>query len=105
MANGVAKCPYGPLWPLGNLVTTAGTPVNLMSLVDPSSLAAPQTATPGTAGAPEYTVRCNQIVIQGMKTNSGNGLTNNTGNIYVILKASTGSNNRTDMGCIVLTVG
>jgi len=108
MANGVAKVPYGPLWPLGNIANvTPGTPVNLMSLVDPNSVNAPQTATPGTAGANEFTVRCNQIVVQGMKSNGGNGLTNNTGNVYVILKAtaSPGTNNRSDLGSIVLTVG
>jgi hypothetical protein len=38
-----------------------------------------------------------------MKSNAGTGLVNNTGNIYVILKGA-GSNNRTDTGCIVLTI-
>jgi len=106
MANGVAKCPNGPFWPLGNIVNvTPGTPVNMMSLVDPSNLNAPQTATPGTAGTGEYTVRVNQIVIQGMKA-SGSGLGDNTGNIYVILKAtaSPGTNNRSDFGSIILVV-
>ena len=104
MANGISKNPNGPFWQLGNIVTTAGTPVNIMSLVDPSNLNAPQTATPGTAGTGEFTVRCNQVIVQGMKSNGGNGLTNNTGNIYVIQKSSTGSNNRTDLGCIILVV-
>jgi hypothetical protein len=104
MSNGVSKNPNGPFWQLGNIVTTAGTPVSIMSLVDSGNLNAPQTATPGTAGAGEYTVRCNQVIVQGMKSNGGNGLTNNTGNIYVIQKSSTGSNNRTDLGCIILTI-
>ena len=108
MANGVAKCPNGPFWPLGNIANvTPGTPVNMMFLVDPGNLNAPQTATPGSAGTGEYTVRANQIVVQGMKSNGGNGLVNNTGNIYVILKATAtpGTNNRSDLGSIILTVG
>lgn len=108
MANGVAKCPNGPFWPLGNIANvTPGTPVNMMSLVDPSLVNAPNAPVPGTVGAGEFTVRANQIVVQGMKSNGGNGLTNNTGNIYVILKAtaSPGTNNRSDLGSIILTVG
>jgi len=104
MANSVLQSKRGPIWPLGSIVvTSAGTPVNLMSLVDPTSVNAPQTATPGTAGADEYTVKCNQIIIQGVRSNSGNGLTNNTGNIYLILKGK-GSNNRTDTGCIIAQI-
>jgi len=105
MANAAQKCLNGPFWPLGNIaVTTPGTVVNMMSFVDPTSVNAPQTATPGTAGANEYTVRCSQIIIQGMR-DSGTGLTNNTGNIYVIQKGpSSGSSNRTDKGAIVLCV-
>jgi hypothetical protein len=74
-----------------------------MSLVDSAQKNAPTAPVPGTVGANEYTVKCNQIVIQGMKSNAGTGMTNNTGNIYVILKGN-GSNNRTDTGCILLTV-
>jgi hypothetical protein len=103
MANSVLQSRQGPLWPLGSLAPTPGTPVNMMSLVDPTLVNAPDKVTPGTVGANEYTVRAQQIIIQGMKSNGGNGLTNNTGNVYVILKGK-GSNNRTDTGCIVLTV-
>jgi len=105
MANAAQKCPQGPFWPLGSIaVTTPGTVVNMMSFVDPTGINAPSSPTPGTAGAAEYTVRCNQIIIQGMK-DSGTGLTNNTGNIYVIQKGpSSGSSNRADKGAIVLTV-
>lgn len=105
MANGVQKNPQGPFWPLGNLaVGTPGTPVNMMSLVDSTLKGEPGTVT--ASGVPEYTVRCNQIIIQGMKSNGGNGLTNNTGNIYVIQKGSPspGTNNRSDLGAIILTV-
>ena len=112
MANGVQKNRSGPFWPLGNIaVVTPGTPVNMMSLVDSANTNAPQTATTPINAIPqalqdEYTVRCCQIIIQGMKSNGGNGLTNNTGNIYVIQKGSPspGTNNRSDLGAIVLTV-
>ena len=104
MANSVHQSRQGPLWPLGSIVVTSpGTPVNMMSVVDPTLKNAPSAIVPGTVGANEFTVRCQQIVIQGMKSNGGNGLTNNTGNIYVILKGN-GTNNRTDTGCIVLTI-
>jgi hypothetical protein len=106
MANGIQKCPNGPFWPLGNIaVSTPGTPVNMMSIVDPNLVNAPSAPTPGTVGANEYTVRCQQIIIQGMKSNAGSGLTNNTGNIYIIQKGpASGSNNRTDTGAIIITV-
>ena len=104
MANSVHKSRQGPLWPLGSIANvTPGTPVNLMSLVDSTSVNAPQTATPGTAGANEFTVKCNQIIIQGVKANGTTGLTNNTGNIYLILKGN-GTNNRTDFGCIICQI-
>lgn len=104
MANSVHKSRSGPFWPLGSVaVASAGTPVNMMINVDPTLVNAPQTPTPGTVGADEYTVRAQKIYIQGMKSNAGTGLTNNTGNIYVILKGN-GTNNRTDTGCIVITV-
>jgi hypothetical protein len=105
LANGVQKQPAGPFWPLGSIVVvTPGTPVRITSLIDPTNINAPETAT--SSSSDEYTRRANQIIIQGVKTNGGTGTTNNTGNIYVIVKGSPspGSNNRTDMGCIVLTV-
>lgn len=105
MANGVQKVPQGPFWPLGNIVVlTPSTPVRLTSLVDPTGVNNPNTASGTTSD--EYTRRCNQIIIQGMK-DSGTGLTNNTGNIYLILKGGTaagGSDNRTDKGAIILTI-
>lgn len=104
MANSVHQSRQGPIWPLGSIVVaTAGTAVNLMSVVDPNLVNAPQKPVPGTTGSNEYTVKCNQIIIQGVKSNSGSGLTNNTGNIYLILKGS-GTNNRTDTGCIVAQI-
>jgi hypothetical protein len=107
MANGVSKNPHGPFWPLGNIVNvTPGTPVNMMILVDTTLKGDPGVGTGSTTAVPEYTVRANQIIVQGMKSAGGNGLTDNTGNIYVLQKssASPGTNNRSDLGCIILTV-
>jgi len=104
LANSTHQSRQGPIWPLGSVVVaSAGTAVNMMSVVDPLQVNAPQKPVPGTVGSNEYTVKCNQIIIQGVKSNSGSGLTNNTGNIYVILKGN-GTNNRTDTGCIVAQV-
>lgn len=104
MANSIQKSPQGPLWVLGSIVVpTPGTPVSMMINVDPSLTNAPETVT-STLTA-EYTVRAQQIVIQGMKSNAGAGLTNNTGNIYVcVKKVGGGTGGRADTGCIVLTV-
>jgi hypothetical protein len=75
----------------------------MTSLVDPTGVNAPESATSATSA--EYTVRAQQIYVQGMKSNSGSGLTNNTGNIYVCLKpAGSGSGGRADTGVIVLAV-
>jgi hypothetical protein len=63
VANSVCKDKQGPVWPLGNIiVAAAGTPVNIMSLVDASNVNQPETPTPGTAGADEYTSRAQQII-------------------------------------------
>lgn len=104
MANSIHQSRRGPIWPLGSIVVSApGTAVNIMSVVDSSLKNAPDKPVPGTAGSDEFTVKCNQIIIQGVKSNSGTGLTNNTGNIYLILKGN-GSNNRTDTGCIIAQI-
>lgn len=106
MANSVQKDIQGPDWPLGLIVVaTPGTPVGIMSLVDPSGLNNPATPTPGTPGAGEYSVRANRIVFQGFKGNAGTGLTNNTGNVYVVRKGvGSGTGNRADYGSIVAVV-
>lgn len=92
---------HGPDWPLGAIVVaTPGTPVGIMSLVDSSLLAAPATKTPGTSGAPEYTVRFQQIIFQGFKPNT-DGMQPNTGNVYIVRKGVQGAGNRDDYGSIV----
>jgi hypothetical protein len=101
MANSVQKNPQGPFWPLGSIAPTPGTPLCMMNNIDPTNIDAPETVTGATSK--EYTVRAQQILIGGFKSNAGVGLVANTGNIYVILKG-TGSSNHTDTGAIVLTI-
>ena len=101
----------GPI-PLGFVqVVTPGTPVRITSVIDPASNNAPETNTPAFsanntgAAVPtnEYTVTCQQIIFQGFKSNAGTGLTNNSGNVYVMLKGN-GTSNRTDFGAMVLCI-
>jgi hypothetical protein len=100
MALSVMKDKQGPDWPLGAIiVVTPGTPVGIMSLVDPNSYNAPETAT-GTHSA-EYSELCQQIMFQGFKSNAGTGMLQNTGNIYICRLGVQGSGNRTDFGAIV----
>lgn len=104
MALSVLKDREGPDWPLGLIVVpTPGGPVSLMSLVDPSNVNDPSTPTPGTSGANEYTERCNQIVIWGVKA-AANGLQPNAGNIYLCRKGVQGPGNRNDYGAIVAII-
>lgn len=107
MPNTVLQDKAGPDWPLGLIVVaTPGTPVNIMSLVDSSNVNAPQTATPGTAGADEYTSRCNQIIVQGVRAGASHGLRDNQGNVYLLRFAAkgAGSGNYDDPGVIVACV-
>jgi len=108
MAQSVAQDINGPIWPLGLIVVvTPGTPVSIMSLVDPSSVNAPTTTAANSAGVQEYTTRCQQIQVQGYKAGAGgNGLQSNTGNVYLMKKAeaTTGSGNRTDYGVMVAVI-
>ena len=102
MANSVHLDKQGPDWPLGSIVVpTPGTPVPIMSLVDPAAAGSPSTPTSTTTD--EYTVACNQIVVQGMKGNSP--MVNNSGNVYLVRKGvGAGTGNRADNGAIVLTI-
>jgi hypothetical protein len=106
MALSVRKDFNGPIWPLGLIVVAApGTPVNIMSLVDPGLADDPNNLSPGSLRSPlpEYAVRAQQIIFQGVKAAGGTG--NNTGNIYIMRRGGTGSNNRTDYGTMVLALG
>lgn len=94
----------GPDFPLGLIVVASpGTPVNIMSLVDASNVNAPETAT--STSSDEYTVRAQQIWVQGMKA-AANGLQNNSGNVYLCRKGvqGTGSPHNGDYGTCVLVV-
>jgi hypothetical protein len=102
----VQKDRQGPDWPLGLIIVTApGTPVGIMSLVDPDSYNAPETATAvepaGSAQNNEYTELAQQIMFQGFKSNAGTGVVNNTGNVYVMRKGVQGAGNHTDFGSMV----
>jgi hypothetical protein len=103
MANSVYQDRHGPIWPLGNIAVPApGTPVNIMSLVDPTNLGAPETTTPGTAGAPEYTNRCYAIIFQGFKAGAAPPrLAANTGVIYIVRKTTTGV---ADVGNVIAAI-
>ena len=94
--------PQGPDWPLGLItVPTPGTPVGIMSLVDPSGRQDP--ANPTAAGVREYTSRAQQIMFQGFTAGTGRGvggtgtLVPNTGNVYIVRKSYTA----TDTGSVV----
>ena len=105
MANpSVQKNFLGPQWPLGFIkVVNAGTPVNIMSLVDPSSVNAPATPDPPTAGREEPVV-CNQIVFQGFKPGAAHGTQNNAGNVYVMVAGAGGDGSRDDDGSRIATI-
>jgi hypothetical protein len=108
LANSVHQDRQGPVWPLGSiLVPTPGTPVNIMSLVDPTSINAPETPTPGTAGANEYTNRAQQVIFQAFKSGGATRLAANAGNIYIIKKPLAGAGGTGDVGTVlwVLTPG
>jgi len=99
----VFKDKQGPIWPLGQIaVVTPGIPVSIMSLVDSTNVNAPETPTPGTAGADEYTSRAQQIIFQSYKA-SGSMLGANTTNklVYIVRKPISGTS---DTGGIVVAL-
>jgi len=101
----------GPIWPLGSIVVVSpGTPVNIMSLVDPTFRDAPET--PNTPSAPggvvgaEYTNRAQQIQFQGYKWPGGSGpAVVNTGLVYILKKGGNGTLNRSDPGAVLWILG
>jgi hypothetical protein len=101
MANSVHQNPGGPIWPLGNIsVASPGTPVQVTTNVDSSGVNAPGAAT--TATAMEYTPRCYSIIFQACKAGAAPPkLTNNTGNIYIVLKPLVSGNDITDTGTVI----
>ena len=98
---------FGVDWPLGFVaVANNGTPVNIMSVVDPSNLNAPGTAANNnTLGT---TPTCHKVLIQGYKPgNNNNGMVPNGGYVYVLRSPGPGANsftgpgNRADSGVLV----
>jgi hypothetical protein len=101
MALSVMKDRSGPDWPLGAIVVASpGTPVGIMSLVDPNSYDAPETAT-GTHSGEYGGALCQQIMFQGFKSNAGTGVVQNAGFVYIVRLGTAGSGNRTDFGAMV----
>jgi hypothetical protein len=99
----VFKDKQGPIWPLGQIaVVTPGIPVSIMSLVDPTFVNAPESPTPGTSGADEYTSRAYAIIFMPFKA-SGSMLGANTASklVYVVRK-TIGSTS--DTGGIVIAL-
>jgi hypothetical protein len=102
VALSVYQDKQGPDWPLGFIkVATPGTPVELMSLVDPTGVNDPNAVTSSTSD--EYTPRCQQIQIQAFKPGATHGMQLNAGNVYIVRDdgAGGGSGNRDDPGAIV----
>jgi hypothetical protein len=102
----VMKDRQGPDWPLGLIVVaTPGSPVSIMSLVDPLLVNDP--GAPTSATSDEYTAVAQQIIFQGYKAGAAHGLANNTGNLYVVRKGVQGNGSvyGADYGVLVLTVG
>ena len=98
----------GPLWPLGFIkVASPGTPVNIMSLVDPSVLNDPGASNVAVAGADEYAWRCTQVVILAVKPGAlPPGVAVNTGNVYVLKRGANngGAGTRNDAGMILAAI-
>lgn len=105
MAQSVLKQVYGPTWPLGLVqVTTPGTPVNVMSLVDPTNVNAPETAS--TSASQEYSPNVQQLIFRAIKPGASHGTQNNAGTIYILMAGDgTGSGDRDDYGCMVMALG
>lgn len=109
MANSVHLDKQGPIWPLGNIVVvTPGTYVNIMSLVDSTNKNAPESPTPGTVGADEYTCRAQQIIFQAFKAGGGPPkVVVNAGIIYIVKKPLAAAGGISDLGTVIaiLTAG
>lgn len=105
MANSVQQDKAGPIWPLGSIVvTTPGTYVSIMSLVDSTLANAPENPTSYGGSVSEYTNRAQQIIFQGFKAGAAPPkLANNTGNVYIVRKP-TGSGGVGDVGTVVAVI-
>ena len=105
MSLSVQQQRTGPDWPLGYInVANNGTPVNVMSLVDPNNYNAPNT--PSNVNTSEYTPRAKQILFMGMHpAANNNGMVANTGYVYVMVPAQgNASGNKADTGAMALII-
>lgn len=94
----------GPTWPLGLiLVPTPGIQVSIMSLVDSANVNAPESPSPGTSGADEYTSRAQKIIFQPFKAGAGTLLGANTTSklVYIVRKPTAGNGGMSDTGVII----
>jgi hypothetical protein len=102
MANSVLIDRWGPDWPLGFIkVASAGTPVGVMSVVDPNSYNAP--GTPTSKNTDEYTATCQSLIFMGYQPSAtGAAYKPNTGNVYIVrAPAGSGSGGKGDTGVLV----
>lgn len=98
MVLSVQKDSRGPDWPLGLItVAAAGTPVNIMNLVDSAGINNPQLAP--VASSPEYTYTAQQIWFQAVKSVAP--VVANVGAIYIMRKGVGGTGAKDDSGSIV----
>ena len=108
MADSVQRDQNGPDWPLGMIaVTTPGTPVSIMSLVDASAVNDPgQVNNPLLAHQYEFSTAAWEIQFTACRKGASHGLAAATGNVYIVRQAQgTGSGNRDDYGDIVAVIG
>jgi hypothetical protein len=103
VALSIDQNPRGPFWPLGNIiVVTPGTPVSIMSLVDPNGYNDPNT--PTNPQSDEYARRAQQIFLGGFHLAPGGatGMVTNAGFVYIIKRGTgAGPGNRNDPGVII----
>ena len=107
MPQSIHKDFSGADWPLGFIgVPSPGTPVSIMSLVDPTNLDAPATSTSPTRQLSQrQTPTCNVIMGQAVKPGATHGIQMYAGNIYIMrAPQGTGSGNRDDYGAMVMMV-
>jgi hypothetical protein len=107
MANSKQQLRGQPVAPIGFVpVPSPGTPVSLMSVLDPSNNNAPTTAT-GPQTTPygsrlEYPTSCRGIAFQGYKQGGNGSPVFNAGAVYIMVAAAGGgSGNNIDMGAMI----
>lgn len=105
MADSIQRDIGGPDWPIGLIVVASpGTPVGLMSVVDPANLGAPQTVA-ASSSPYQSSWTAQQIMLQGFQKGDGDtGLQDNTGNVYLMRAGHGGDGTKADYGSIVACI-